>query len=110
MRVYITDLEAYNNGHLVGDWYELPMDADTLAECDENVLHEGRNICKHKHHHEETFITDFECDYMEIGEYDDIYKLNEIAQEMEELSECDLKKYTAMIDAGYTHKQAIEGY
>ena len=32
MRVYITDLEAYNNGHLVGAWYQLPMNEDLLVE------------------------------------------------------------------------------
>jgi len=32
MRVFITDLEAYNNGELVGGWYSLPMNEDLLAE------------------------------------------------------------------------------
>ena len=25
MRVYLTDLKAYNEGNLVGEWLELPM-------------------------------------------------------------------------------------
>ena len=82
MRVYITDLEAYNNGHLVGAWYQLPMDNDLLAENVENVLQEGKNICGDSHFHEEYFITDYECDYMEIEEYANLNKLNEIAEAM----------------------------
>ena len=32
------------------------------------------------------FITDYECDYIEIGEYDNLNKLNEIAEAMEDTS------------------------
>jgi len=85
MRVYITDLEAYNNGHLVGAWYELPMNEDLLAESIENELQKGKSICNSTHHHEEYFITDYECDYMKIDEYDSLTKLNEIAQKMDSL-------------------------
>jgi len=38
MKVYLTDLEAYNSGHLVGAWYQLPMNEDLLAKSVENVL------------------------------------------------------------------------
>ncbi len=82
MKVYITDLEAYNNGHLVGAWYELPMNENLLAESIENELQKGKNICNSTHHHEEYFITDSECDYMKIDEYESLTKLNEIAQKM----------------------------
>ena len=87
MRVYITDLEAYNNGHLVGAWYELPMNEDLLAESIENELQKGKNICNSAHHHEEYFITDYECNYMKIDEYESLTKLNEIAQKMDSLDE-----------------------
>jgi len=85
MRVYITDLEAYNNGHLVGAWYELPMSEDLLAESIENELQKGRDVCNSAHYHEEYFSTDYECDYMKIDEYESLTKLNEIAQKMESL-------------------------
>jgi len=87
MRVYITDLEAYNNGHLVGSWYELPMSKEELTQAVQNELQKGQQVCKHAYIHEEYFISDFECDYMKIGEYDSLDKLNEIAQKMEELEE-----------------------
>ena len=87
MRVYITDLEAYNNGHLVGAWYQLPMNEDLLAESIENILQEGRDICEDTHFHEEYFITDFECEYMTIEEYSPLGKYNHIAEDMEEIDE-----------------------
>lgn len=87
MRVFITDLEAYNNGHLVGSWIELPMDRDLLAESIENELQRGKQICESEHNHEEYFITDFECDYMDIEEYSPISKYNDIAKDMEALEE-----------------------
>ena len=83
MRVYITDLEAYNNGHLVGSWYELPMREEELAQAIQNELHKGQKICKHTHLHEEYFISDFECDYLKIDEYDSLTTLNETAQKIE---------------------------
>ena len=83
MRVYITDLEAYNNGHLVGSWYELPMSEEELAQAIQNELQKGQTICKHTHLHEEYFISDFECDYLKIDEYDSLTTLNETAQKIE---------------------------
>ena len=85
MRVYITDLEAYNNGHLVGSWYELRMSQEDLAHAIQNELQKGQKICKHTHNHEEYFISDFECDYLKIDEYNDLEALNETAQKMESL-------------------------
>ncbi|WP_151901287.1 antirestriction protein ArdA [Sulfurimonas hydrogeniphila] len=85
MRVYITDLEAYNNGHLVGSWYDLPMNEDLLTEAIENELQRGKEVCESKHNHEEYFITDYECDYIKIGEYDSLTKLNKIAEKIEKL-------------------------
>jgi len=87
MKVYITDLEAYNCGHLVGNWYTLPMNEDLLAEAIENELQRGKEICESEHYHEEYFITDFECDYMKIGEYDSLTTLNNIAKKMKELDD-----------------------
>lgn len=85
MKIYITDLEAYNNGHLVGAWYELPMNENLLTESIENELQKGRTVCNSAHYHEEYFITDYECDYMKINEHDSLTKLNEIAQKMDDL-------------------------
>jgi len=112
MRIYITDLEAYNNGHLVGSWYQLPMNEDLLAESVENVLREGKTICESEHYHEEYFITDFECDYMSIEEYDNLDKLNEIAEAMENIDEDGIKAINFLIENNFVKDifEAIENY
>jgi len=98
MRVYITDLEAYNNGHLVGAWYKLPMNEDLLAESVKNELQKGKKICNSTHHHEEYFITDYECDYMKIDEYESLTKLNDIAQKIDSLDNEEKKVVKLMIE------------
>jgi len=98
MRIYITDLAAYNNGHLVGAWYQLPMSNVLLAEGIENILQEGKKVCRDISEHEEYFITDYECDYMEINEYSNITKLNMIAETMKEINEDDTKIIKFLLD------------
>ncbi len=112
MKVYITDLEAYNNGHLVGAWYQLPMNEDLLAESIENVLQEGKSICEDEHFHEEYFITDYECNYMEIEEYSNLTKLNEIAEAMESIDEDAVKVINFLIENQFVKDifEAIESY
>lgn len=76
VEIYITDLAAYNNGHLIGEWVSLPMDEDDLNFKVAEILSLGAKVCGDTEH-EEIFFTDYECDYMEIGEYGNIYHLNE---------------------------------
>lgn len=85
MEIYITDLAAYNNGHLIGEWVSLPMDEDDLKSKIDEILSIGAKACGNIKN-EEIFITDYESNFMEIGEYDDPYKLNEIAQKMERMN------------------------
>ncbi len=98
-KIYITDLEAYNSGHLIGDWIELPLRPHELYAEVRSILIKGKRTCKSIHHHEEIFITDFECDYKDIGEYDDVFKLNELAEQMEELDEDTQDKLKALEEA-----------
>ncbi len=99
MKIYITDLEAYNSGHLIGDWVELPLRPHELYAEIRSILIKGKRACKSSHHHEEIFITDFECSYKDIGEYDDVFKLNETAEQMEELDEDTISKIEALEEA-----------
>ncbi len=107
MKIYITDLEAYNNGHLVGEWFELPMNKDLLAEAIENVLQDGKRVCKDSHFHEEVFITDYES-CLNIGEYDNIFRLNELAEKLESYSEDDMLKFRILSHEGYNEKDIID--
>ena len=106
MRIYITDLEAYNCGHLVGSWLDLPMDENILAEAMEEVLYRGRNECKDEHHHEELFITDYEAD-INISEYEDIYRLNELAEYLEGINDDDLLKLKLLKYEGYNEREVL---
>ena len=112
MKLYITDLEAYNSGHLVGRWITLPMNENLLAECVADILKEGKNICEDGHFHEEFFITDFECEYLDIGEYDNLDRLNEIAEAMENIDEDGIKSIKFLLDNNFVSDifQAIESY
>ena len=112
MKVYITDLEAYNCGHLVGSWYQLPMNEDLLAESVENVLQEGKNICGDNHFHEEYFITDYECEYMVVEEYANLNKLNEIAEAMLNIDNNGVKSINFLLENNFVKDifEAIENY
>ena len=101
MKIYITDLEAYNNGHLVGEWYQLPMSKDLLDKSIESVLKDGGIACGDSHFHEEYFITDYECEYMEIQEYSNLNKLNEIAQAMESIDEDGKKSIKFLLENNF---------
>ena len=74
--IYLTNLRKYNEGELIGKWVELPISEDDLQEELEEVLGDD----------EEYFITDWECPRgFEIGEYSNLYSLNEEAEEYEDI-------------------------
>jgi antirestriction protein len=87
MHVYITDLAAYNQGHLVGEWVELPLREEELSQKVAHILKEGQEVCSGTQIHEEYFITDFECDIMEIDEYASLDQLNDLAEQLMELDD-----------------------
>ncbi len=79
MNIYLTNLGKYNEGELVGEWVQLPVSNEELQEVFKRI---GIN-----EEYEEYFITDYECDFYEIGEYESINTLNEIAEKIDNLDE-----------------------
>ena len=74
--IYLTNLRKYNEGKLVGKWIELPLWEDDLEEELKEVL-DGD---------EEYFIADWEAPKgFDIGEYSNLYSLNEEAEEYEDI-------------------------
>jgi antirestriction protein len=72
--IFVTNLHAYNCGALVGEWLALPATDDEI-----------KATLRHIGDPEEIFITDYEApEGMHIGEYDSIYKLNELAAAIED--------------------------
>ena len=98
MRIYLTDLAAYNGGHLVGEWLDLPMEEEDLKSKLQEILACGSDICGNSEVHEEYFITDWECELFKIGEYESIYKLNDKASKVEDLDEDEKKNINFLLD------------
>lgn len=101
MNIYLTNLGKYNEGQLIGEWVELPVSKEELQKVFEHI---GIN-----EEYEEYFITDYECDFYEIGEYENLDTLNEIAERIEELDEEESKVAKALMsELGYTLDEAID--
>ena len=112
MNVYITDLASYNNGNLVGEWVTLPLDNEDLKSKINSILELGSKIDGYGETHEEYFITDFECDYYDVDEYENIPKLNEMTELMEGLNDYEKKAVKFLLDNYLVNsfEEALEKY
>lgn len=99
-RIFLTNLGKYNEGELVGKWVDLPCD---------NLEEELEAIGVGAVPYEEYFITDYESDFgLEIGEYDNIDELNELAKELEALDEDEQETVKAYMEVeGGTLQEAM---
>ena len=99
MKIFLTNLGKYNEGELIGEWVELPVSQEELKKVFERI---GIN-----EEYEEYFITDYECDF-EVGEYENLDTLNEIAERIEELDEEESKVVKALMsELGCTLDETI---
>jgi len=115
LKVYLTDLQAYNEGNLSGKWIELPMSQEDLNSEIKEVLEEGAVVSGFGDTHEEIFITDFEwtieCNLIEVNEYSSLSRLNEQLEELESYDEEDLKRISYLTEhRNYDLETAIEKY
>ena len=102
LNIYLTDLQAYNEGHLVGKWITLPLTPFELSQALSEVLTEGEAISGSEDH-EEHFITDWEWnshEFHEIDEYQNIYELNEQLQTLRYKSDTELKSIAFLVSQG----------
>lgn len=101
MNIYLTNLGKYNEGELIGEWVQLPISNEDLQKVFERI---GIN-----EEYEEYFITDYECDFYEIGEYENIDTLNEIAEQIDDLDEEQEQVVKVLMsECGYDLDGAIE--
>lgn len=101
MNIYLTNLGKYNEGELVGEWVQLPISNEELQKVFERI---GINK-----EYEEYFITDYECDFYEIGEYESISTLNEMAEKFDDLNEEQEQVVKVLMsECGYDLDGAIE--
>ena len=96
LKIYLTDLSAYNKGFLFGEWISLP--SDKLEEQVAKILKAGEDMCfieeGYFEQHEEWFVTDYEwddVDLFKIEEYENIFKVNEDLKLIESCSNYQLK-------------------
>jgi antirestriction protein len=94
MKIFITNLGKYCEGHLVGKWVQLPISDDKLGEVLKEIGIDE--------YYEETFISDCENDIIGlnevVSEYSSISVLNKLAQRLEELSADDARKLGAVLE------------
>jgi len=74
INVCLQNLGKYNEGELVFEWLSLPATNEEIAETLNAI---GINA-----QYEEFMIADYEAPFS-IGEYDNVYKINEIAEKLE---------------------------
>lgn len=100
LKIYVTNLSKYNEGVLVGEWVSLPCEG--LEEVLDKISNNGNG---------ELFISDYETDIsnLKISEYDDILQLNEIAEEIDNLSDEEVIIFQAYLEQ-YTNdlQQALD--
>lgn len=97
MQVWIGNLGKYNEGYLVGDWFDLPIDYDDMAErIGLNERYEEYGI----------FDTDdFPC---EVGEWTSVEELNEMYEMFEELPDYVLDNLDEFIGIFGSLKNLVE--
>ncbi len=90
--IYLTNLGRYNEGVLMGEWVKLPIPKDKLQEVLDRI---GIN-----EQYEEYFISDYESLFsnLHISEYSSIQELNELADKIDGLADCDYDKLGAVLE------------
>ena len=79
-KIYVVNLNSYNNMETRGRWYDLPVDFRQIQ----------RDLLLDEEHGEEFAIHDFENFYgYKVGEYSSIKELNKYAEKLEEISDLD---------------------
>jgi len=113
LNIYLTNLGKYNEGELLGEWVELPIIDEELNKvfdriqiCHDNIVYTDE--CGTPY--EEYFITDYETDIngLEVGEYSNLDKLNEIAKSLEDLDEHEKEVVKVLLGEGYELTDAME--
>lgn len=109
-RAFITNLGKYNEGELVGDWVDFPIDEDEfeekLAEIGIGSEDEFGNP------YEEWFVTDYECnldafEWEELGEYPSYETLQEFGELVDSID--DVVAVNNAYEVTDDLREAIEG-
>lgn len=92
IKIYLANLGKYNEGLLVGEWFDL-SEGHTLEDmCEAIGVAPGTE-------YEEFAIHDYEAPF-EISEYEDVNELIELAERLESLQDYEVNAVCAIIDNG----------
>jgi len=120
MNIALTNLGKYNEGVLDFVWLTLPATEEEIAEAFDKIQVSHDDIHYYSDglghvatsdyygEYEEFFITDYECDYLDIGEYDNLDRLNEIAETVENLDDYEKDIVKALMNDGYSLEEALD--
>jgi len=111
-RIYLTNLGKYNEGELVGEWVDLPVDEDELQEVFKRIGISDKPDPETGSIYEEYFITDYESDIpgLTVDEYDSLSHLNEMAEAIADLDDYDLEVFKNAVEAGFFDADNIENF
>lgn len=101
LKAYITNLGKYNEGDLVGEWVEFPIDEDDFNAVLDKI---GIND-----EYEEWFVTDYDCGvdaYDSLGEYPSYEELNEFGEKLQDVDAESLKNVMELVS---NIDEAIDG-
>ncbi len=101
IKAFITNLGKYNEGELVGEWVEFPVEKEKLDAVYDRILigHPDEFGVPY----EEVFITDYDIDLpfeCSFGEYENIGELNYFAKRLDEMCKDDFDKFCAVLMTG----------
>lgn len=111
MSIALTNLGQYNEGILNYVWLDLPATDEELEKAFEKINVSYGDVERYGdcgQLYEEFFITDYECDYMNIGEYENLDRLNEIAEAITDLEDYEQNIVVALMNDGYSLEQALD--
>lgn len=106
IEAYVTNLGKYNEGELVGEWVKFPVSKEEMNDVLDRI---GIGA-----EYEEIFITDYDTSLYgvssQLGEYENLDKLNYLAGVIAELDASDREKYEAVLESGLSLGQdGIDG-
>lgn len=95
--VFITNLEKYNEGKLIGEWLELPTTPEKVKQCFKQIGIDSVN-------YKEFFLSGYKSSVYGITNYisekSNLNELNYLACKLDELSHDEMEIYEAAIDIG----------
>lgn len=95
MKIYLANLQAYNEGKLSGKWLDITKD-----DLQQAVIDLGEA---------EWAIHDYELPF-KIGEHENLNDLQEVGKKWGTMYDYEKAAFCCLVDDGYTLKEALECY